>query len=311
MSSKKVLIIGPDFFGYNDAIAQAFLSLGYQAEVLNITDKKTLKSFFIKSNEVNNYLKTCKQKFELILIIKGTFLNRELLNLLKLKTSKLFLWLMDDFKRFECELLPILSVFDHVFTFQSKDLPAISCQNDACSYLPLCATPVGNKASKTVDISFVGSLYGGRDFNLNLFFSKIKKGNHIVYGGFDLFRIFKMLDCYFKYKFLRQYLKYGVLKYEKYINLLLKSKVVINIHSDLQTGLNMRAFECYHSSTPQVIIGKNLDKIDFGPTSIYVESIDEAIKAADYLLDNQHVFINKLKEEHSFTCRVSSIIELL
>lgn len=268
---KKVLIIGPDFFGYNESIARAFNKNEWYADVINYFDGRSMTFSQLVSSLFNkNYLFDINRiklnvQYDLILIVKGTKLTNEKILELKTSTKKIFLWIMDPINLFP-EVKNKISLFNNVFTFQKSDIEILHNENSDISYLPLFFDDEIfklEKEKKEIDFIFIGNLYEQRAKDLeelckSVFDSK-KNLNIEIYGGFGFFKFINYIKIKNKYKHLAKYLKFGLISPKKSAQLYSKSKVGINIHVESQTGLNMRFFELYSSNVVQILPNKNIE----------------------------------------------------
>ena len=72
MSKKEVLIVGPNFYGYNESVAKAFQVKGFKTNIINfeeenipVTGNKLIDKFLLKAKReyyVNEYGKKVNQE---------------------------------------------------------------------------------------------------------------------------------------------------------------------------------------------------------------------------------------------------------
>ena len=98
MSKKEVLIVGPNFYGYNESVAKAFQVKGFKTNIINfeeenipVTGNKFIDKFLLKAKReyyVNEYGKKVnkeiidfvdKNNIKNIVVIKGSYITRETL----------------------------------------------------------------------------------------------------------------------------------------------------------------------------------------------------------------------------------------
>lgn len=317
----RVLIIGPDFFGYNESIANAFGKNNWDANVVNYFDGRSMSFYqlllsFFKSNYYFDINKFClNSNYDLILIVKGTKISNEKIEELKKFSKRIYLWIMDPIKLFP-EIYEKLSLFEKVFTFQKRDMTFLSIYNNKIFYLPLFYddTVFGlTKKEKFIDFIFIGNLYEQRASELNKFCKDVIESkdnlNIKIYGGFGLLKVFNFFKIKKQFKYLSKFLKFGLVSPKKAANLYANSKIGINIHVSSQTGLNMRFFELLGSGVIQILPNCKIELDEIKITKdTYVCSelnIKEITKILKSSLDKDNNF-NILN--HSSTRRIRELI---
>lgn len=318
----KVLIIGPDFFGYNESIANAFRKNNWNADVINYFDGRSMTSYQLLLSIFNSRYyfdvnKFClKSNYDLILIVKGTKISSDKINELKKHCKHIYLWIMDPIKLFP-DIYEKLSSFEKIFTFQKTDMGYLSNYNSKVFYLPLFYddTIFGlTKKAKFIDFIFIGNLYEQRGSELNKFCKDVIESkenlNIQIYGGFGLLKILNFFKIKKQFKYLSEFLKFGLVSPKKAANLYANSKIGINIHVHSQTGLNMRFFELLGSGVIQILPNCkiDLDEIEVSKDT-YVCSelnIKEIMKIIKSDFDRRTEFT---MSNHSSTNRIKELID--
>lgn len=308
----RVLVVGPKFFGYSALIAQGFSDLGVSCLHIDVADGFSFYSFLRSTYRRGSFDAAhplLRGRYKLVLVVKGTFLTRADVELLRGICDNLCLWLIDDFRRFEVPVRRTLQLYDHVFTFQQRDVELLSKEVDSgVTFLPVGhgnSHGTETEIEKKYDISFVGNIYGGRAPALDHLVAGLSNRNVVIYGGFNVVKGIRFLNVCYRYRNLARCLKFGVLPRDKALAVFRQSRVVLNLHSDLQTGLSTRVFECIEAEVPQVVVGKNLDRLDLGDSVKFAESIDEAIILLNTMLAQDNQF--KYPTVHSFRERAREI----
>ena len=319
---KKVLIVGPDFFGYNESIASAFKNNNWNTEVVNYFDGRSMSfTQLISSTFKSNYYFDINKiklntNYELILVIKGTKLSIDKILELKKYCKKIYLWIMDPIKLYP-EVSEKLSIFDKVFTFQKSDLSILSNQNINSIYLPLFYDDtifrIETNKKKSIDLIFIGNLYEQRAYDLNLFCKTVIDSNENlsfhIYGGFGFLKLINYIKIKRKFKYLSKFLKFGLINPRKAAELYTTIKVGINIHVSSQTGLNMRFFELYGSGVIQILPNCNieLEEVDLNNESYICSELNvkEVMRIIEFSNNKKLDFHNVV---HSSTNRIKEII---
>lgn len=317
----KVLVIGPDFFGYNESIANAFINNGWEADVINYFDGRSMTfSQLISSIFQKNYFFDIDKlqlniNYDLILVIKGTKISNEKIKELKKFTKKIYLWIMDPINLY-LEIKEKLSLFDIVFTYQKKDIEFLKSYNQNVSYLPLFFDDKVfgiNNTFKSIDFIFIGNLYAQRASELDQFCKSIindeKKLNIQIYGGYGLLKIFDFIRIKRQFKYLSKFLKFGLVNPKKASKLYSNTKVGINIHPSSHTGLNMRFFELYGSGVVQILPNCNIELNEIDVNNSYVICSDLKMETLNTIF-NKEVELLEEKQiiKHSSTYRTKEII---
>ena len=134
--SKRVLIIGPDFWGYNESIERAFQKLGYITDI--ISSKKIYSDSLLKRAKnrykllfnpeyYENLFKVNQSIFkkykifkpEIIIVIKGNMLTKDTIK--KMKDSKIILWVMDSIFQVK-RAYENIKLYDYKFMFEKTDV---------------------------------------------------------------------------------------------------------------------------------------------------------------------------------------------
>lgn len=328
--TNKILLIGPDYYGYNESVSQAFNKLGFISEIfsykegLSIGNSILVRGKFIKHNElpsvaiINQAIlrKYIEFKPDIVLVIKGTLLSEA--TLIQLKQSILLLWMMDSVFRFP-DVLNKLVYFDHLFMFEKTDVLKLKQINIDSVFLPMAYDesvyyPIIN-TKKEVDIFFVGSLF---DKRLDTFYDLIEefKGYNLKFFGKRIFTKNKPLK-YFLNKSIFPNRNLSPNEINKYYN---SSRICLNIHKTQSVhGLNPRFYEILGANSHQIVNNNPLIQELFPNNAISVFSnFDELKHQVKMYLEkgpNESFDNNKtyqfIRDNHTFTNRVQIILSQL
>jgi spore maturation protein CgeB len=330
---QKVLIIGPNFFGYNESIADAFKNLGWETNVLSYQIGETkglmqkLVHFFAKDKEAffekrkvefnTLILKTYKAfNPNLVFIIQGNSVFNETLQ--QMHHCKKILWMMDSIFR-AAGAMKIIHSVDNIFLFEKSDIAPLKTEKGIeAHFLPLAVDEkiyYNSNNTKEIDVLFIGALYENRMNVLKKIAAAIPTLKLRVYGRF--------------YSPLRKPL-YHLLRKDKAVftnknvtpaeanQLYNKSKICLNIHhSQSKYGVNQRFFEVNGSGNLQ-LVDENEYVQDYFPemaTLTFTDEVDllqkinhivSAYNSYDVL---KNTICKKVLANHTFTKRIQEVLQ--
>ena len=326
----KVLIVGPNFFGYNESVSDAFKEMGYIVKVFSHYDgyegikNKVLCSKLSKLNitrfkeqydqRLNDKILDIYNEFKpkIVIVIKGFQMLPSTLE--KMEKSIKVLWMMDSVYRYP-NVLKNIEMYDYRFMFENKDVEKLAQSGVLSYFLPLAADK--NKyfpqkgINKDIDILFIGSLYESRKEIFENLSKDFKDLNKSVYGKYtDI----KSPISYIKYlhKGIKRIFKNSYVESSEVNNLYSRAKICINLHHEQsKDGCNPRFYEILASESFQIVdyneyIIKNCgDKVDNFKTyeelkdkiEFYLQNEEErkkSIKNYKEIVDNNY-FENRVK----------------
>lgn len=251
---KNVLLLGPDFFGYLDRINNA-LSKYYSVEQKYTFNPASFGNRLNKKNALSRYYGNLEvvEDVDIVLVINGRYLPSDYLCKIKKLNPKaqfvLYIW--DDYKNVNHNEL-FLNCFDLIFTFSKND----SCEYNLI-YQPFFYSEILS-CDKSIGLSFVGSMHSNR---LSLFneISRKLDSNSFLYLYSDpisFIKNIKNIKAIFKIKFRK-------LQYNKYINILSKSKITLEIPHKNQKNITTRAIEVLGTQTKLITTSEKIKELDF------------------------------------------------
>lgn len=270
---RKVLILGPTFFGYNYSIERAFRALGWQTEVMEydepihpFTPKNMVlhklfphsRALREKSRRAFNALALQKAEIyrpDLIFIYNGDILESETVRRFREK-SKVAVWMLDGAFRHP-DSVAIAPEVDAYFCFENSDVEKLESFGVNASFLPQGYDPevyYPLSLERDIDILFVGALYGypERIRLLTLLAEQLGRQYIIkVYGRYK--PIFKNPLKWMLREKRNIFMNKNVLPAE--VNRLYnRAKVCINIHhAQSVEGANPKVFEICGAGAFQVV----------------------------------------------------------
>lgn len=281
---KKVLFIAPDFFNYSAIIKNKLIEKNYEVDWFddrpstNIIDKCLLRvnrNFLkrkIKKYFYNKIFKAMEEnKYDIVFVILGQSFNKEMFDDLKEinPKAKFILYLWDSVKNFP-HIENLSKAFDKTYSFDSQD-----CEKYGYEFLPLFYIhEKKNDLDIIYDVTFIGTIKKGK---LSLF-NKIRTELNDKYtkNYFYLYLQSKLVYFYNKFfnkEFRRTKIRdfnYNKLNYEKNNEIILQSKIILDIPMANQNGLSIRTFESLGYHKKIITTNKNVLNYDFyRPENIY------------------------------------------
>lgn len=174
---KKVLLLAPNFNQYTEIFSDSIQQCGYLVTALSFEAyswKTALCKMLHKDDkhivekERDRFNKRViqvyeKEKPDFVIIIRGDYMRSQTLK--AMQDSKLALWLYDSIQRYP-ESKNNWELYDLHYVFEETDIEQLYSENRQAEFLPLGYDPqkyfMIKSAKKTIDISFVGAMYGNR-----------------------------------------------------------------------------------------------------------------------------------------------------
>ncbi len=334
---KKILIVGPLFYGYSKSVARAFEKEDFIVEIYDQWKEGAVENFgekisynLAKDKEIffnkkyEKYNDNIRKKYalvkpDMVFIIRGAIITKE--TLLFMKRSRLVLWMMDSIFTVS-RTLENIALYDHVFLFEKEDVPVLKEKYNIDGYfLPLALDesvyfPVPT-AKKVIDILFVGNLYEKRIALLNKLIERFPDTNFKIYGQY--FSKLRNIKRYLFRKDKKYYTNSTVLPSE--LNVLYsKTKICLNIHhSQSVYGVNQRFFEVCGAGVLQVCDRHGFITDNFKNEEILLyDNEDELFKIIEEALENYDRDTDKVTRaydevinHHTFQKRIQYILQTI
>ena len=245
---KKILIIGPNFFGYNESIRDAFEHKGFNVKVFNHYDgykgfKNKILCSKLSKIGISKFKKDYDEKLnksilkiydvfkpDIVIVIKGFQLLTT--NIRKMNKSINILWMMDSIYRYS-NVLSNINIYDYKFMFENSDVIKLSKQGINSYFLPLAADknkyyPIDD-VKKDIDLLFVGSLYKHRIEMFKKLIEDFPELNICIYGKYtDIKNPLSYIT--YRNKKIKKSFKNCYVNSEKVNELYSRSKICINLH---------------------------------------------------------------------------------
>jgi len=286
LAGKRVLIMSPRFFGYENAIAQAVRALGAHAEV--VLDKPsntvwtkaaTRVSPSLVATRMTDYIRSLAEQygrdsFDEIIVIKGEALHAEAVELLRASfpRARCTYYNWDSLRNYP-HLTRILPLFDACFSFDAEDCASI----EGLAHLPLFYTDEYRdlpRAEPRYDLFAVASLHSDRYEVIQRVIRKCPAATRAFTYFFYPSKIAlvgkKVLEPSFVTPPLRE-IQWTPLPKDIMIDGLVRSRAVIDVQHPRQTGLTMRTIEMVGANKKLITTNPLVKTYDFyDPNNVLV-----------------------------------------
>lgn len=313
LKEKKVLLIAPEFNGYENEIIVALQSKGasvdfFQEKINNTTSKylsKYMKGMYkkVQTNHLDYILENVQTEYDYLLLIRGELLDSDFFSKLfqrsHIKHKIMYQW--DSIKAVP-NILNVIKYFDKVLSFDYND-----CANGDIDYLPLFyvnAFIPDNKIKPIYDFSFVGKFHSDRHkYLIDIKRFAEERGLTInIKMKMSPFRFAfkKLFDSSFQNISLNDVI-FKNISLEQVALIVNQSKILIDVVNELQSGLSIRTFEVLGSNKKLLTNNKNIQNEKFYNLNCIcmIENLnDEFIDSKCHLEDFQEYgidsWLNKL-----------------
>lgn len=336
--SKKVLIIGGEFYGYTKSVERVFRKLGYETDLVEY--RKNYSNTLIKRIRIKfepifgiNYYKNMVRnktnqlilkkysefKPEVVMVIKGDMLTRN--TLMKMRDSKIILWIFDSIFE-EREVYKNLDLYNYRFMFEKTDVARLKKQDIESWFLPLAVDESvyfpTNVPKKDIDLLFIGAFYPKRVSILEYLIKNFSKMNIQIYNRYTGFFAIKRSIKYF----FKKYRKYFMNKFvtpKEANKLYSRTKIAINIHHEQSKyGCNARFFEILGAETFQLVDNNKFIVEVFSDKVKTYENYEDLKNKIKKYIDNEDLRAaiaekgyQEVIKNHTFTQRIKYILSKL
>ncbi|MCG3705712.1 hypothetical protein L5F43_04335 [Aliarcobacter butzleri] len=313
LSGKTILLLAPRFFGYELEIKKELESFGAKVIYFDERPKNdfftkvfirlNLKSFISKRIEdyYKNIIETIKdENIDFLFLIAPETIDIKTIKDIKLqhKNVKIFSYFWDSIKN-KKTALDYLDISDKYFTFDSNDMKI----NEKIEFLPLFYIKDYENISKEqssfeYDVSFIGTIHSDRYKAFKEIEKQLRNRGLSIYFYFYspskiLFFFQKLLKKEFK-NIDKNDISFISLKKDDVLQIVKKSKAIIDIHHPLQNGLTMRTIEILGSKRKLLTTNKDIINYDFfNKNNIALFDRDNPVVDFDFL-EKKYIDIDKI-----------------
>lgn len=324
-SSRRILIIGPAFFSYTNAIKaefekrDIFCSFFNQLHSESVFSKLAyrLRLHRIYSKQINSHRQLIYQEIRSQNITDVLFISPDIVDstfLIEVKKySKVHLYMWDGFAN-KRSALAVLKLFDTKASFDSFD-----CAEYEMKYIPLFAEDIYQPQGleKHYDISFCGTVHSDRPIWITMFdqYSRQEKlkAKFLLFYYSPILLVIRLLVNKFSFNLYRQV---SFLSFDKkeIAEIFERSRAVVDITHPNQNGMTSRTFEALRSGSKLITNNVNCHLLpgEFHSRIFVIEKLD-GCKAGLTSFIRQD--IKKLTEEENYFLSIkrftSQILEQL
>lgn len=331
----KVLIIGPNYFNFLKAAADAFEALGWTPSVLPydtpINPYTTLAKWRYRLGNKEKLQADSRRRFALqarrifdsvkpdfVFIMNGEILDADTLDYFR-SGAKVALWMFDS----RHKLPAAVGHADHVdamFCFEQDDVDWYADQGKKVYFLPqACDDAIYRplKEDRDIDILFIGNLFWSprRKRIMNAVIERYPKKDVVVYGLYHPW--FKGIKEWLKRPHKGNFRNMNVTSSEANF-LYNKADIVLNIHQESQlNGANPRVFEICGSGAYQICDRNPYIESLFpeGSVGLYGD-MDELFERIDFALHNNmqaqaQVARKEVLANHTYRNRIAEVLKVV
>ena len=327
LNGKTILFLAPKFFGYEIEIKKELENFG--AKVIYF-DERPNNDFFTKvfirlnlksfiSRKIENYYKNIietikNESIDYLFLVSTETINIKIIQKIKFmnKNMKIFTYFWDSIKN-KKTALDYLDISDKYFTFDSHDIKI----NNKIQFLPLFYIKnyenISNIENELVyDICFIGTVHSDRykivkEIKKQLESSDIKTFFYFYSPSKILFLFQKLFKKDFR-NIKWNEVSFSPLNRLDVMNIIKKSKSIIDIQHPNQTGLTMRTIEILGAKKKLFTTNTEISRYDFynkNNISIFNRNIPKI--NFDFLIENYENIDSNIYYKYSLKNWIKSI----
>lgn len=282
IKNKKILFISPSFFGYEISIKKRLVEVG---AIVDYFDERPANTFWTKalirinrgllSSHINKYYEIIYQKivnhsYDYIFVMDVEAMPTSFLKKIKKSNpSSIFILYLWDSIYNKKHTINYLSFFDHIYSFDPND-----CKNNPILifrplfFLNEYKTLTSNKEQEyEYDFSFIGTAHSDRYALIQKIYSQIqdyclKSYWYLYLQNWKMFYWNKLTNQAFRKAHLHDF-HYSSLSKKEVIEVIRKSRIIIDIQHPKQSGLTMRTIEMLGAQRKLVTTNASVKNYDF------------------------------------------------
>lgn len=291
----RILLLSPSFFGYERSVAQAFRDGGHEVDLFderpsNAAWRRALVRLApsLMSRQIDRHYRELSAtvlgtKYDALLVIKGEVVPGWFLERFRARNPAAVraYYTFDSLKN-SPQGLRIVDHFTHRYTFDRRD----AAEHPSFEYRPLFYTPehAPSGAPREIDVSFVGTLHGDRwDFVHAVAAAVPTERRRLFFytPAAWYFWLLKLVSRKVRHV-PRRAVETRALSRDEVVDVMKRSRVVIDMQRKGQYGLTMRTFEALATGAALVTSNSEISEEPFfDPSRILVVPRDpDAIRAA-------------------------------
>lgn len=264
---RKILFIAPPFYEYPKLIRKEFERRGYVvdyfksyptgllyklADFLHLTRCQRLLIDKFNSKTLGDL----QGNYSCVFIIKASILGSDFLTKLRHNVTAPFVQYIWDDLKFDKGARNTFAFFDKILSYNPQD-----CQNEGLILRTNFFIPSEHQINKDIDLLFVASYKPNRLEFIKSILPEVRRNNFICSINMKCsILLFILTPRLWKY---RQYLVFRPIKYDKMMDLLGRSRAVIDVSEKNQKGLTTRPFEALGVGAKIITTNKDIVNYDF------------------------------------------------
>ncbi len=281
LKDKHILLFAPPFFNYDIEIKNKLLSFGAKVDLYddrpssNVFIKAIIRIYrrslsFYSARYYTRIISRNKNKnYDIVFFIKGEALTQQVLSKFRsaFPNAKFILYLWDSILNYK-ELQSNLPLFDRTLTFDINDSQNIeSLIFRPLFYLDDYKSCAEYNAKKEIDLLFIGTVHSDRWVFLKAIKNQAEKHGLNVYYYLYIqsplvFIARKLFDRRLRTIPIKE-IKLKSISKDSVIDLMKRTKVVIDIQHPKQTGLTMRTIEMIGAKKKLLTTNTSVRNYDF------------------------------------------------
>lgn len=303
---KKILVVSPKFYSYRDSIV---IGLRKKCFIVDFFDERPSNNFFMKvilrlklHRFVSPFIKRHyeelisdveKYQYDIILFVNVEAVGSQQLEKIKSVSpgSELVLYMWDSAKN-KPKFPQLIKYFDRAFSFDPEDVNKYK----ELEFLPLFYDEEFAKEKLTIDkvydFSFVGAGHSDRCNILKVFADKSDCNNF----NYKFYIFFHSRILYFlqfirspnSLLSLRKYCFFSTMPFTEVNDIFNKSKCIIDVSHNLQSGLTMRTIEALGSNQKLITTNSSIKNYDFYDDSMIfiIDRDDVRLPSLEFVRSN-------------------------
>jgi len=322
VSLRRALLIAPQYFGYDTAIADELHSQGYQVD--RLSDRPFNMSFLKAVTRVRpqwtmpaadrHYAEAINHlgpgDYDLVLVVKGEAISIRTLQAIRtaFPRARLVFYTWDSLDNNRSGRLALAS-YDRCLTFDSQD-----AKSYGMNFRPLFFTRGFERAARPSfehDISFVGTVHSDR-------YTVVKRVDHVLDASARRFW-YLYLQARWMYWARRGFtsdlrgaprsdFSFDPIPKETVQNIFFSSRAVLDIEHPKQRGLTMRTIEAIGSQTKLVTTNAAVRDYDFfDPSNIHVIDRGDPKIPVDFLTTDHTPLPSEIYERYKLSSWVREV----
>lgn len=328
-------MISVDFNNYNVFIKKEIEKLNYEVDEFVVNenyskqlrlamriktdpkDEDSLNKIYFDENKKKFNIKFFRflnkktdKNYDFVLVIKGTYITKDIMRLLKknYSSAKFILYQWDDIERVD-SFFNICSYFDQIYSFDLRDVKKHNLKHLPLFYINSCS----EKEDKIYDLSMIAGLSEERENILNQIIEQGKdllKNNFLyLYKGDTFSRVRSII----KNNGMKEprYYKYKLLPLKKNLEIVNKSRILLDVQRPSQSGLTMRTFEAVGANCKLITTNFEVRKYDFyNPENILVIDRKNPMIDIDFIKKPYKSLPQKIYEKYTLENWVKTLLDV-